>query len=349
MFPLREFGQELKQCGSHWGKKVDLSGYGPIKSYTGNDSWIETAIDGVIGLHGNEPGNGPGIIIKDVENAGIDLLWTRGLIGCMALAISGKDSNGKLDAFFSHARTYDAKNAVENPDNPMKLARDFIQSHDEIRVFWGTDFNFGVKDFSGPHKKNEAQKLLSRELGCWVRHSDCVVARELVFFPKLGILKDGSPKEAYQWACSENTAIRSKFSGSMILSPFKPDSILLKKLENHLSKLEEDRSSWFRFYLYDSRRSNKIRVLRQTIDAYKVGNFDILRHFAHSAHNKSSPFADPDAENTWGSIKESTTAMLVLRAFHDAKEKISVMGRNGCGLRSDGNDISSHYEFMQIS
>ncbi|MCE0724298.1 hypothetical protein [Legionella resiliens] len=344
---IREFGKELNQCGSHWGKNVDLSGAGPIKVYTGEESWMESAIDGVIGLHGNEPGNGPAVIIKDIKHAGVDLLWTSGLIGCMALAILGTDAESKQDVFFCHARKYDAKNAIKTPGHPMKLARDFVQSHNEIRVFWGTDFNFGVKDFSGPHKKNEAQKLLSRELGCWVRNIDCVIAKELVFFPKLGIVKDGSPREAYRWIRSEDITLRTRFSSSMALSPFIPNRDLLRKLETHLAELKNDRSSWFRFYLYDSRRSNKIRALNQILDAYRVGNLDILRHFAQNANNKTSPFLDPNAVNTWSPKNKSITAKLALATFYDAKDKILEMGASGCGLRSDGSSISSHHEYRQ--
>lgn len=345
---LKKFGVELKLCGTQWGTHVDLSGFGSIKAYTGKESWIETAVKGVIGIHGNEPGNGPGILIQDVEHTNIDIIWTSGLIGCMALAIQGRDKNGLLDVFFCHARKYDEKDAINNPDNPMKLARDFIKTHDDIRVFWGTDFNFGVKDFSGPLKKSETQKLLSKELGCWVRNNDCVVSQELVFFPKLGIMKEGSPRKAYQWACSQQIALRSEFSKSMVLSLFIPDSMILKKLEKHLIQLQNDRSSAFRFYLYDSRRTNKINVLKQVLDAYKVGNFDVLRHFARAAEKKLSPFVDPDAVNTWSARKESLTAKLVLETYLDTREKILAMGQNGCGLRADGNDISSYSEYGTI-
>lgn len=345
---LRTFGIELKKCGSLWGKNVDLSDLGPIKAYIGKESWIETSVKGVIGIHGNEPGKGPGIMLQDIEHSDIDMIWTGGLIGCIALAISGRSKDGTLDAFFCHARKYDEKEAIKNSDNPMKLAHDFVKSHDDIRVLWGTDFNFGTKGFSGQHKRNEAQKLLSRELGCWVRTNDCIVARELVYFPKLGIMKDGSPIKAYKWAASQDLVSRSEFSRSMSLAKFVPDSITLDKLEQQLTGLKKDRASLFRSYLYDSKRSNKISILEQVLTAYKVGNFDILRHFAHSAEKKSSPFIDPKAAHAWGTREKSTTATLVMEAFSDAKDKILEMGEHGCGLRDSGQDISSHDEYRQI-
>jgi len=348
MQALRAFGAELNDCGKHWGENVDLSGSGNIIAHTGDTAFFETTINGVIGMHGNEVGKGPAIIIKDVNNSGIDMIWTNGLTGCMCIAIIGRDESGKLDAFFCHARHYDEKDAVRKPDNPMFLAREFIQTHQDIRVFWGTNFNYGVRDFSGPLKKDEAQKLLSNELGCWVRNDDCVMASELVFFPKLGLLKNGKPKEAYAWARAEDLKARSDFSMSMALSKFAPDAAILIKLEDHLRKLRDEMSSIFRFYPYDSRRTNKILVLEQVIDAYRVGNLDRLRSFADNARNNSSPFRDESTINAWYARDDSMTAKLVIEACDDVVRKISSMGSNGCGLRSDGQSIHSFREYKDM-
>jgi hypothetical protein len=321
---------------------------GIIKAYTGSKDYIETAIEGVIGLSGLEPGKGPGIVIKDVENSGIDMIWTNGLTGCMGLAIIGRDKSGKLDVFFSHARHYDKDDSTTDVENPMSLAKQFVDSHSDIRVFWGTDFNFGVRDMSGPSKRAEAQKVLSAKLGCWVRDDDCIVSKDLVFFPRLGLMTYGTPSEAYEWACHEDVISRSEFSKSKVLSKFEPDADLVRRLEQHLNGLKSDRSSWIRFYPYDSRRSNKILVLEQIIEAYKVGNFDLLRRFADSATKKDSPYTDESAKNMWSAWNESVTAKLALEAYNDAFGKISKMGANGCGLMPDGSNIYSFKEYKKI-
>lgn len=345
---LRKFGSELRQCGFRWGEDVDLSGSSIIKRYVGQSTWIETAIEGVIGMHGNEPGKGPAIIIQDVEHSDIEMIWTNGLIGCMCIAITGRDEFGKLNVFFTHARSYDSKDAINDPTNPMHLACIFIESHRNIRIYWGTDFNFGVNGFAGYAKRIEAQKLLSNALGYWFRESDCVTARSLVFFPKFGILKDGNPREAYAWARSQDLNARYEFSRSKELSQFIPDPNILKEIHDHLIKIQNDRTSWVRFYLYDARRSNKIIVMEYIINAYLVGNLDILRYFAKHAVNKSSPFIDESGANAWDSLDASATRSLVLKAYHDAKQKIQTMGMNGCGLNPDGSDIHTFKEYMDM-
>lgn len=346
---LREFGSELTTCSTRWGQDVHLSS--PIASHTGSEGMFETAVPGVIGMHGNEPGAGPSVVIKDIENSGIEMLWTKGLVGCMCIAIIGKDEGGKLDAFFCHARKYDLKGAVNDPDNPMFLARQFIEKHNDIRVFWGTDFSYGLRDSSGPAKRHAAQVILSNELGFWVRESDCVVFRELVFLPRLGILRDGNPKEVYEWAKRQemtgNLQVMKEFSLSKGLGKFTPDPLILKKLEDHLTVIKNDRESYIRFYFHDSRRTNKILVLAQIVDAYKAGNLDILRIFAKSAQEKSSPFRDASAVNVWSAAGESATAKLVIEAYNDAVSKIAAMGANRCGLRENGDDIFNYQEYQE--
>lgn len=347
------FRAELNKCGRHWGMDSEIAVSDVINVIVGKETWIETAVRGVIGIHGNEPGKGPAIIIRDIESAGTEMLWTSGLRGCMCLAIQGRDATGKLDVFFAHARYYDDQHAETDPNNPIKLAREFVCSHSGIRVFWGTDFNFGTRDGNGPARKHEAQIVLSKKLGCWVRMSDCIVYHSLVFFPKLGILKDGSPREAYDWLCLSHAkqgylSSIAAFSQSMALDRFVADSAILKNLEDHLAEIQADLSSVFRFYLYDARRSNKILALKHVIDAYRVGNFDILRHFGRSATSVVSPFRDEAAVNAWSATSESLTAKYIIEAYQEAKTQILSMNRHGCGLRPDGSDIHSHTEYEAI-
>ncbi|VEG91120.1 hypothetical protein [Legionella spiritensis] len=346
---LPDFGRSLAGCSEHWGEEVDLSGEGVIKAHTGDDTWYETAIPNVIGLNGNNPGKGPGVLIQDVEHSGIDLMWTAGLRGCMGLAILGRDrETGRMDAFFSHARHYDAEDATTDATNPMSIARRFVDSHDDVRVFWGTDFIFGDHPSLAQGKRQDAQKILSNKLGCWVRMSDCVPSDQLVFAPKLGIMRYGTPTEAVEWIRTHKPEERSLFSQSKGLDKFTPDPDIAGRLEMQLMKLRAERSATFRHYAHDSRRDHKILALTQILDAYHVGNFDILRYFARSAANNDSPFQDRTADDTWKPFGESVTAALAQEAYQDAFTKIKVMGTHGCGLRANGDDIYDHEEFGRV-
>lgn len=174
----------LFRCGGHWGEETVISEENGVSELIGETDWFETAVAGAIGLDGRHPGKGPGIIIKDVDKSNIEILWTNALTGCMGLAILGTDKiDGTRDAFFAHARHYDKDRAVEEVDNPMRLAHEFVNTHTNIRVFWGTDIFFGRSAAEGDAARREAQRKLSRELGCWVRENDFVMSRELTFFP----------------------------------------------------------------------------------------------------------------------------------------------------------------------
>ncbi|WP_419421353.1 hypothetical protein ACNVED_14925 (plasmid) [Legionella sp. D16C41] len=346
-FAMQNRTSQLHQCGRHWGENVNL---GTESSYIGSTDWYETAVSGVLGLDGNHPGKGPGIILKDIEHQNINILWTEGLLGCMCLAITGTDEEGKLDVFFSHARHYDKETAATDKDNPIYLAKQFVATHEQIRVFWGTDFFVGNNPLSSQAIRDSAQQKLSNDLGCWVRDNDCIPASKLVFFPKLGILRSGKPADVQQeLSIDEDLKDKIEFSKSKCLSKFIPDLELIKKIELQLANLIIQRNSLFRLWHQDGLRSNKILVLQKVLAAYQVGNINVLRYFACHAQKKTSPFIDLEGANVWYAREKSNTAQLVQEAFKDAHTKIYSMGTKGCGLRSDGNDIYNLSEFKRIT
>lgn len=330
----------LSRCGNHWGEEALVPEREAVVERMGDPHWFETAVPGVVGLNGNETGKGPGIVIRDVENSGIDILWTEGLTGCMGLAILGTDEQGKRDAFFSHARHYDKAVAVDEEDNPMRMAREFVRTHKDIRVFWGTDFNFGDPK-QGPEKKAQAQMKLSRELGCWVRENDCVVYSQLSFFPKLGLMTYGKPQEAVARLESKDLETEMRFSRSKCLKDYAPDPVLLGEMEERLRELRMDRQAFFRLRHQDSKRDNKIEILSRVIEAYKVGNLDVLHYFKRSAEQRDNPFLDAASVNAWESRRKEgrTTSQLVEGAFTDALEKIRAMNPQGCGVWESGQSI----------
>ncbi|STX52073.1 Uncharacterised protein [Legionella busanensis] len=336
-FDIQKKIRQLQQCGHHWGKNINL---GANNIFIGSTDWYETDISRVIGLNGNHPGKGPGIILKDIENGPIDMLWTEGLLGCMCLAITGRDTEGRLDAFFSHARHYDKETAAIDKDNPIYLAKQFVTTHNQIRIFWGTDFFFGNNLFTSQVIRDKAQQKLSNDLGCWVRDSDCMPTSKLVFFPKLGLLRPGKPADVQQdLSVDEDLEDKIEFSASKCLSQFIPNSDLIKNIELHLTELKIQRNVFFRLRHQDGRRDNKIFVLQKVLNAYQVGNINVLRDYARHAQNKTSPFINLEGANVWHARGKSITAQLIQDAFKDAHTKIYNMGTKGCGLRPDGNDM----------
>lgn len=344
---IHEYDASLNQVGNQWGNNPDPA---ILAESVGQEEWFETVVPGVIGLNGNNPGKGPGIIIRDIESSDIDMVWTAGLIGCMGLFIIGRDAAGQTDLFACHARHYNSADAITAPDNPMHLARQFVDTHQDVRVFWGTDFFFGERDVRvAIDKRNTAQQQLSNELGIWVRDSDCVVSKEHCFLPKLALLKDDKPKAAYDWVKSEEAAgrlaPRVRFSKSKCLTHFTPDKDILGALDLKQTKIRMDRAAKPRMIHQDNKRDTKLQVLHQVINAYHSGNFDILRYFAEHAKAQTAPYADSKSVNAWASSGESETATLCIRAYEDALAKIRAYEITGCGIRPDGQRIFDVEEF----
>ncbi|QRN03165.1 hypothetical protein GH742_04395 [Legionella sp. MW5194] len=341
---------QLAQCGSHWGEDISFGD----SDHTGKDEWFETAVPGTIGLNGSEPGPGPGIVLKDIENNPVEMVWTDSLIGCMGLAIIGQDKDGKTDAFFAHARQYDRADAATTPDNPIHLAREFVKSHDNVRVFWGTDFLHGCRtatDYSMAQVAREnAQRKLSSDLGCWVRANDCLPSSSMTFLPKEGLLRPGKPLEVMgKLAKEDHLAEKKEFSDSKALKKFTPDTGILGRMEMHLAEIRMQRQCKMRLYHQDAKRDYKILILSQAIEAYRVGNIDVLRRYAQDAERNVGSFVDPKSVDAWHKTSgESVTARLVQDAFADARDKTRSMNATGCGLREDGNDVHDYEEHARI-
>ncbi|MCW8385110.1 hypothetical protein OQJ15_02200 [Fluoribacter dumoffii] len=248
--------------------------------------------------------------------------------------------------YFLHARQYEKPDATTDPENPMSMAREFVRSHEEIRVFWGTDFYKGCTPKEGQAARQEAQRKLSTQLGCWVRDNDCVVASDLTFFPKVGLMLPDKPQTAYKELIKDkDLPAKIAFSESKKLDKFIPDPEVESKIRLHLSTIKAARNKWARWVHLDSVRELKIIALTHIVEAYKVGNYDVLRHYAQHAHNQTSPFADPDAKSVWRS-QEGTTRKLAEMAHKSAYEIISAMGQNGCGLNKDGEPIASYRHYQ---
>lgn len=151
-----------------------------------------TKTPGVIGLGAPEHCSGMAVVIENIEDTDIDILWTDGLAGCLAIAIIGlNEKTGKKDIFFSHASYWDTEDAAANKDGPIYYARQFVDSHGPCRILIGTDIE---KLNRAGYNMAYAKRKLSKDLGCPVL---CEAARHtLSFFPKLGIMKIGNPTTA---------------------------------------------------------------------------------------------------------------------------------------------------------
>lgn len=151
-----------------------------------------TKTPGVIGLGAPEHCGGMAVVIENIEDTDIDLLWTDGLCGCLAVAIIGiNEKTGKKDVFFTHASYWDTADATTNKNNPIYYARQFVNSHGPCRILIGTDIE---KLQRGGYNMAYAKRKLSKDLGCPV---SCEAAHHtLSFFPKLGIIQLGNPATA---------------------------------------------------------------------------------------------------------------------------------------------------------
>jgi hypothetical protein len=151
-----------------------------------------TKTSGVIGLGAPEHCSGMAVVIESIEDTNIDILWTDGLAGCLAIAIIGlNEKTGKKDIFFSHASYWDTEDAATNKNNPIYYARQFVDSHGPCRILIGTDIE---KLNRAGYNMAYAKCKLSKDLGCPVT---CEAARHtLSFFPKLGIMQLGNPATA---------------------------------------------------------------------------------------------------------------------------------------------------------
>jgi hypothetical protein len=334
IFGMREYGMELNQCGINWQKdsekpaaydnSAELSQF----EYVGDSNLFETSIDGVIGLNGKAKYEGPGILLRDVENLQVDMLWTNGLIGCMGLAILGRDEEGKLDAYFTHAKHYDKENATNNPKNPMYHAKRFVDSHDSIRVFWGTDFFFGknttIEKFQGEKDRQKAQQVLSNKLGCWVKMEDCITSRESTFLPKLCLMKKGMPNQVYKYVKKSdkngNLVIDVQESKNKCLEKFETDSEILFRLKDKLQKIKG--KGFLKKHIFQRNKYKyKSMVIADVLCAYEVGNLDALKHCAVFAKHNRAPYGGKSAQ-AWAPHDNSDTKELVITVCEAANQQI---------------------------
>jgi hypothetical protein len=353
---VREYDRmTLARCGKNWSLDSNMALFQETDFVRGNDQdfsddMFDTSIDGVIGISGRkESSKGPGFILRNIDSSEIDMVWTDSLQGCMGLAIYGRNKEtGSVDVFFGHARRYDAPDATTDAQNPMSLAKRFVDSHTQLRVFWGTDFLAQVGGDTNQMRSAQdyAQQVLSSKLGIWCNNEDRMFGKELAFLPKLGLMRPGTPNEVFadinQMSDNELQSRRA-YSASKALEPFHPNSDILGRLQLKHEELKVTSM----FNPHKQRRNFKLKVIDAVIKAYKVGNFDILRTFQRSAVAGTAPFGDKDSVSAWKAMGESEVKGLCIEAYDDALGKIRALEQLGCGLRENGEGYYDHRSYTQ--
>ncbi len=321
---------------------------------------------------GSEQSSGIAMVIPDLEQVNIEALSTYDLTGCIGLAIRGTNKKtGKEAAFFGHMSVYDAN--LENNQNNMKHAIDFVREHKGLLIFWGTELladkeeaskktqvtksdkesdvkkkiaqNWGNdeklrKQEAEAHiQQGLAQKDLSNALGVWVRSNSFVRGKELTFFPHLPMLVMGEVPQAVTQCFSDkwqNQVINDLYSISSLhkLEQFQCDHKILQDINDYLRELKEKNDSTIRKIFYADRRKMKIELLDRAAKAYEIGDFDTL----HAMKTESSPMKDvPNSSLAFAGYK-SRTKDLVHQAWEDSLQKKRAEPTQG-GLTYNGEHI----------
>lgn len=321
--------------------------------YVGDLGLFDTSVPGVIALNGGlEASKGPGIVIKDIATAPIKMMWTDSLTGCIALSMTGiNKETGKKDAFFAHMRHWDSAHAEDEDGNPMKLAKQFVESHRDIRLHWGTDFFFGKRGdvAAGMAERNLAQRLLSHKLGFWVRDGDCVVSKIHTFIPSHEVVYPNKPAEANDTMLREakrgRLQKRIEHGEAKKTKRFEPDVDVLGRLRIKREAIRIQLHATISNPFLASRRRNKIEVLDRVIKAYESGNLDDLCLFARHAEAGTSPYTNHDISNAWNAVGESETVRLTLEAYESAKTITMESNELHGGLKPDGTPYVSDDDY----
>lgn len=127
------------------GHMAHCSGSGfAVRTHGDGNNRVEFMQDGrFLYVSGLEVGTGAGATICDLDEkpSSLEYVYTDGLMGCMGLSITGtRVADGKRDMFFTHSRRWsDYKDNPAVPENdPLRAAQDFIRTHININVFYGS-------------------------------------------------------------------------------------------------------------------------------------------------------------------------------------------------------------------
>jgi len=228
-----------------------------------------TKTPGVIGLGAPEHCSGMAVEIENIEDTDINILWTDGLAGCLAIAIIGiNEKTGTKDIFFTHASHWNHADAVSNKENPIYYARQFVDLHGPCRIVIGTDVE---KLKHSGYDMTYAKRKLCKDLGCPVLCESAYAT--LSFFPKLGIMIKGNPATAvYQLREKNPTDFLNQLAEckEKFYSHPKPNPELLDQLQ---VAIQHAKNTGFSNWLLglNEKRQNIVNYLESIRDAY-IGN-----------------------------------------------------------------------------
>lgn len=229
-----------------------------------------TKVRGVLGLGAPVKCNGRAIEIMNIEDTKMGILWTDGLSGCLAIAILGRNAQGKTDVFFTHASGWTEPNASTDPNNPISHAHQFIKSHAPCRVFWGTDF--GKLEEGTNLDKVAARLKLSKALEYPILpDEDFMHGSKFCFFPKLGVLTQGNPQQGMQWLqkqCTVGKLGKLVDEGNKrFMSTPAPDKQMLELVDDAAKQVR---------CKFIEKNKKKLAYLQNLRDAYSVNNIKEL-------------------------------------------------------------------------
>lgn len=121
------------------------------------------------------------------------------LMGCMGVMMLGINRiSGKVDFIGTHSSRYSDSFAESNAYHPIFHLREFVATHDEVKVYCATSFTFGslMSGVVKEYKPEEARSILSEKLNHDIPSDNIFDSNGFVFFPKLGLMLKGSYGQA---------------------------------------------------------------------------------------------------------------------------------------------------------
>lgn len=121
------------------------------------------------------------------------------LMGCMGIMILGRDrTSGKVDFIGTHSSRYSDNYAEYNRYHPIFYLREFVATHDEVKVYCATSFVFGslMSGVLKEYKPEEARAILSDKINYEIARENIFDSSGFVFFPGLGLMLKGSYDQA---------------------------------------------------------------------------------------------------------------------------------------------------------
>ncbi|QIV93902.1 hypothetical protein [Allofrancisella frigidaquae] len=266
---------------------------------------------------GSEKTSGCAVFISNIEFSHITTISTHDLTGCQCITIYGRSQHGTFDIFFAHSRLYD-----KYDDEIIKKAREFIKTHNQNQLYWGTESRLDTNP-------RDAQIKLSKNLGCWVRDSHYIGTKEITFFPTLGFATEGYREKAVRYLRNgwlDSGIIESK---QHTIEAFEPAPEISEEIQEYLKGLEKKNGKFFRRVWHDSRRKDKIDKMNRLLPSYRCGNLNVLIDMQKNTEDISV--------QGWKGIKAK---QLTIKAARDAVARTRALDPNyNCGIKKDGTEI----------